>query len=763
MEEVRELVLEVKAAMLAALSILVLKGLDEAIVVMNNQVSLNPDGQKIQKDKDSVLERFQKHAGNNFDELVGGPEKEVNVLDYGSLSLVEEDDLEAIIAMEGMIAHARNCDIQEYLSFNTRFDTLFFGTRIDESNNPMDPEQIGDAFKEAIRPVSLSPAGLLMAYRYFNSSVFHELEAVFVEANEILIGKNILPDLDIAARDKKVQKNKRSLPREKKDPTERAFSSPSQAGDQPGPSAQQMFSVMQNLMHGMSQQGQQGASGNIPTNAGVANAGQVATATAGNAAMPGGQAAYSGMIPMGLQQGMMIGNQRVEMVANEQLVNLLSEIQQNFTEQKDDQNGDNDSEEEGAVSSAPINLGKSIGDLLQNRSDEETLRALDSQSSDVINLVTLLFEAIWEDETVPIPVKEIIGRTQITILRIALNDSGFFDRDDHPARVLINELATAGISWTEFDKLESDPMYRKMQSIVGNLLKNYDNDLELIDGLNHEFIMFKRNQMLEVQETEQRLSDVHERQNRIDEVKEYALGKIAERILDEEIQPFVKEFLETHFHKFVVQVVLREGPGGISWKPIMNTVDVLLWTVNRGKQEGDMDRFVKVNPRLLVNLRKALEIAGIEKSDTDSLISELQKVQNSTFSDPTGDSVSAKTASDEEAGAEEDVAQKPLPPLPEDDAHLQEVSNYPIGIWLEFQTEGDQTVRCTLAAKIDTIDKYVFVNRQGVKVIENSKMGLARELKAGSVKVISESPLIERAMETVIGRLRDSGASNQSA
>ena len=80
MEEVRELVLEVKAAMLAALSILVLKGLDEAIVVMNNQVSLNPDGQKIQKDKDSVLERFQKHAGNNFDELVGGPEKEVNVL-----------------------------------------------------------------------------------------------------------------------------------------------------------------------------------------------------------------------------------------------------------------------------------------------------------------------------------------------------------------------------------------------------------------------------------------------------------------------------------------------------------------------------------------------------------------------------------------------------------------------------------------------------------------------------------------------------------
>jgi hypothetical protein len=94
-------------------------------------------------------------------------------------------------------------------------------------------------------------------------------------------------------------------------------------------------------------------------------------------------------------------------------------------------------------------------------------------------------------------------------------------------------------------------------------------------------------------------------------------------------------------------------------------------------------------------------------------------------------------------------------PLSNDDEHLQEVSNYPIGIWLEFEGGAGQTVRCTLAAKIDTIGKYVFVNGQGVKVIEKSKMGLARELKAGTVKVIYETPLIDRAMESVIAKLRD--------
>ena len=96
--------------------------------------------------------------------------------------------------------------------------------------------------------------------------------------------------------------------------------------------------------------------------------------------------------------------------------------------------------------------------------------------------------------------------------------------------------------------------------------------------------------------------------------------------------------------------------------------------------------------------------------------------------------------------------------LPEDDEHVIEVSKYPIGIWLEFHTDSEHTIRCTLAAKIDTIDKYVFVNSQGVKVIEKSRMGLARELKAGTVKVISEGPLMERAMETVIGKLREGGS-----
>ena len=710
--------------MVENLSQLVLQGLEEVTVALRNQSSTSNDGEILAEEKLAVVDRFSTNASINFNMLMRDADKTVNTLDNGSLNLVGEDDLEAIIAMEGMISHSSNCDAQQYVGFTTR---------IDESNNPMDPEQIGSAFKDAVRPLGLSGAAVLTAYRYFNSHVFHKLESVLEKANTILIGNEIFPDLDIAAREKSLVENKRRVPRPKSDPQERAFgATEDQADKQPEPSTREMFSMMQNLMHGM--------------------AGQATTVQQASQIVAAGQGVQAPDIPpSGLQPGMMVGNQKVELVANDQLLKLLSELQTGLTDTK------TDGDEPG--SKPEINLGNSIGSLLQQQSDNETLQALDRQSSDIINLVTLLYDAIWNDETVPIPVKELIGRTQITVLKIALDDASFFDAEEHPTRDLLNELATTGLSWTEFDKLDGDPMYSKMHEIVGKLTAEYQDDLAMVSGLLHEFRLFKRNQILANKEVEQRLSDADERQSRLDEVSRYAQAKVSERILDASIHPFVKTFLESQFQKFVVQVILREGPGRISWKPVMNTIDVLLWTVQADRQESDIERFVKVNPRLLANLGKALEVAGFEEAEVDDALSKLKKIQEQCFKGSFApDSEVAFEATDEAGQVSDSEPAEAVEDLPEDDEHVIEVSKYPIGIWLEFHTDSEQMIRCTLAAKIDTIDKYVFVNSQGVKVIEKSRMGLARELKAGTVKVISEAPLMERAMETVIGKLREGGS-----
>ena len=545
MNKVQNVTLAIKDALSKSTLDLVLGGLEEAnMAILDQSTGTSGGGNSLLAEKQAIVGRFAELLAVNFDALLSDGHREVNVLDYGSLSLVKEEDLEAIIAMEGMIAHSRNCDIEQYLGFTTRLDSMFHGIRIDESNNPMDPEQIGAAFSEAMRPLALSSGELLIVYRRFNSHVFHKLEQVLTQANQILIENDIIPDLDIEARNKKLQINKRSKRREKSDPRERAFSASDQNSAGDAGSSQQLLAMMQNLMHGALTQATAdgGPAGNPAMVAAQLPAGQLPATAAG-----------FNVVPAGSPQNMMVGGQRVEMVDNEKLMSLLGDIQSNLVSKT--------ASGESSESSAEINLGESLGDLLRQGNTKEILHAIDGQSSDIINLVMLLYDAIWHDETVPIPVKELIGRTQITILKIALQDSTFFDIDDHPVRVLINELATAGISWTNFDKLEHDPMYRKMQELVERLISEYESGSELIEDLIQDFRSFKQAQRLETEEEEVRLKDADERENRLEEINSYAHAKITDRILDKNVSPIISNFLEPYFRRLVLQVIMREVHG----------------------------------------------------------------------------------------------------------------------------------------------------------------------------------------------------------
>lgn len=727
MKEVKEILQGLKAVTSSSLTKLVLAAIEDAHMAIVNQRMAPPTGTNLHSEREAIAKRFEKNFGYNFDLLTDVPEKEVNVLDYASLSLVEEADLEAIIAMEGMISHARNCDIPQYIKFNTRLDSMLFGTRIDESNNPMDPEQIGEAFKEAIRPVGLPAKSLLIAYRHFNIQVFHNLEKVLEEANDYLISRGVLVDLDVAARDKKMLLNKRNKQRQKDDPRDRAFRSSEELAGQSG-QHQDLFPLVQKLLHRLDATGGAGVQGN---------------------SMPAGESGAS-VLGGALQQGMMVGTKRVEVVSNTQLLSYLNELEARLNKVT--------GTIAGSDATASIDLRAPLGDLLQEKSGDKTVCAVDAQSSDVIQLVTLLFDAIWRDETVPIPIKELIGRTQITVLKVALKDATFFDAEAHPVRVLLNELATAGITWTQTDKLDNDLMYQKIKEIIKDLMANFAGDIDYVATLLEKFREFKAQQQIEASGGNANLRDAEERKNRLGEIEEYAQRKIDERVLDVNLHPDVRNFLNNYFHKFLVQVVLREGPGGISWRPVMNTIDVLLWTVQKERQKGDLERFVKVNKRLRTNLAKALSVARIEEEETERVLAALQVVQEQSFQ--TGGktpSSSATTTSvaEPDASSNADQSNSDQMDLPEDDEHLQEVDQYPIGLWFEFQGAQDATIRCTLAAKIETIEKFVFVNSQGVKVIEKSRMGLARELKAGTVKVICDGPLIDRAIETVIAQLRE--------
>ena len=156
----------------------------------------------------------------------------------------------------------------------------------------------------------------------------------------------------------------------------------------------------------------------------------------------------------------------------------------------------------------------------------------------------MLYEAIWQDESVPIPIKELIGRTQNTIIKVALSDTTFFNVEDHPARAVLKEFAAAGIGWEEVEKLDEDPLYQKMQSLVRQIAEDYESQESFFEALLKDFRTFRAREAARSRKLEQRILKARERQDRLDDFNQLVTQKIDERILGRELHPFIRELLD---------------------------------------------------------------------------------------------------------------------------------------------------------------------------------------------------------------------------
>lgn len=732
-----------------------------------------------------VNSRFDEQIKLLFNPLKGetvADDQTEESIDFDNLSLILEEDLDVLVAVEGMVAAARNIFLRSCINFNTRLNSLLEDQQIDESNNPLDPGNIFEAFKASVAPLDMNANRSLSVFRLFNKNIVNELENILSDANQILIDHDILPNLGDEPILSPVKATGRAIPRSVTDQN-----STGNFGMTPGDTVEnvsyqdrqvantELFNMMQTLMHSPAASYPAAPSGSAPGDQTLYAPGAVPGAAYG--AGPRNYVIPAEMLSPELLRAAAATappppDQAIEVVDQKQLISLLSNIQNTLAHLPRIQP---DASQEGAAVNESPNIKESLAEMLQAEEKEGVVNAVDRQSHDVIHLVTMLYEAIWNDDSLPIPIKELIGRTQITIIQVALTDTNFFNQEDHPARALLNEFAAAGIGWSEVENLKEDGLYKTMSSLVQKILSDYDGAEHFFEDLLSEFKTYRAQEVARGRRLEQRIKHAREGKTREEFARKLVTQRVEERILGRVLDPFVNDLLSGSFHQFLVLLVLKEGPGSKAWTQAMNTIDVLLWSVQPHEQQEDRQRLETINPRLCNNLKRALRIASVDKETIDSTLETLQEIQKESFNDLAQADLDLDKILDAEEfvfeGMEEEggesAADTRVPEqqdvLEEGDEYLDTVDALGVGTWLEFAIEEDQNARCKLAARINAIDKFIFVNRQGVKVLEKNRMGLALEFKQASVRVISDGLLFSRALETVIGNLRETQSELRAA
>ena len=89
------------------------------------------------------------------------------------------------------------------------------------------------------------------------------------------------------------------------------------------------------------------------------------------------------------------------------------------------------------------------GSLLRTLKESDAIAAESKADELLIDIVALMFDFILDDPNIAAPIRSLVGRLQIPMLKVAILDKDFFNKKNHPARKLLESISSASLGWSE--------------------------------------------------------------------------------------------------------------------------------------------------------------------------------------------------------------------------------------------------------------------------------------------------------------------------
>ncbi|MDV2077354.1 DUF1631 domain-containing protein [Marinobacter xestospongiae] len=616
-----------------------------------------------------------------------------------SLSLVQNEELEEQVALNAMVSKSRAHFQGPLLQLQTRFSSVYPDATDDAPVNPLAPELLCAAFVEAAQVLEIQIRERLIVLKQFDRYVVSNLGMLLDEANRILVQAGVIPNFRYHS---KTSGSSTAA-------SASTARSPESVGEQvAGDSASQyedevLFEQIRQLL--------------------------------------GRHRAASGQMPRA-------ADPTIQVIGTSELFQLMNQLQQ----PPRDLGHRNLSAGEPVV----LDLHQVMEQLLSHTQPAEGKKpALNEMDEDLINLVSMLFEFILDDYNLSAPIQVLISRLQIPILKVVIKDKSFFSKATHPARRLLNALAKAGIGWSESDEKSRDKLYEQIHNIVLRILEEFEGDISLFEQLGEEFDQFLARENRKASLVEQRTRESERGRIKSRKAQETVDKLLQEKLSHQPIPDTVRDILTNGWSRVMFLAYLRNDVEN-RWNSVVRVVDDLIWCLHPQQDDNDRDQWVRVVPGLLKSLRAGLEEVSYNSSKLDDMMGELKHELTEAFRAHA--LAEARGQSREEPEATEPEPSETTQQATQDDAALAEhvtvIDGLTIGTWVEFGLVNGARFRCKLTAIIEEADSFVFVNRMGLKVVEKSRLDLARELQRGRLTVLEQGALIDRALDAVVGSLR---------
>lgn len=695
------------------------------------------------KQAETLARNFVTKACNKLENLAHGmieDDDTANGQANGRLSLVDKDIFEDWLTLKVMAARAESHFHDDLLHLQLRFDELF-GIALSARKNPLHPIVICTAFGESLRLLPLKQKTDRIILAAYEEHVINKLDELYRDANIALAQAGVLPDLDVG---RYISEHYQQKPAASAPPVSKA-----KPGAAPGTQA--------------TPEAQPSAAPPVQESAEVidirdARRDEARTTTpsasAASKVMPAPAGAHRPAAPTGnLAARQFALQQHIARHAYDTVRKLLSESNMQAARVRALHSTEpevpiaNEVKVEEALSSLQRSLdAQSLsGDLSErvtaaiNDGGEAPLQ-VDHDVQAAIDVIHHLFEGIISNPVLSGRVKEAIKRLEVPFLRLLLVDDSFLTEETHPARQMLNRMAHLGVRGSA--NLAAHE--QEIDQEVTDVLQHFDRDVDVFSRALEKLDKLAGRQQTLYQRNIKRVTESYEGKQKIVFARREVNQALERRIGGKEVPKAALSLIDAGWRQLLVQALLRHGRDSREWHSYLGVIDHMIKAVDKVPSQEQLSE-------LLASIKSGLGQVDHTQMQNARLISELrdllsQKARAEAPPELVNVPAGVVGAEEDQIETGDEVQQR----------WIRRAQRYEPGDWFSsFDNGQEMTVRL---AWTDTDKRtFVFVNHQGMKIIELRVDDFAERLSRDEIKPIDnlDAPAVDRGLESMVQRVYD--------
>ncbi|HEX7971692.1 MAG TPA: DUF1631 family protein, partial [Thiobacillus sp.] len=256
----------------------------------------------------------------------------------------------------------------------------------------------------------------------------------------------------------------------------------------------------------------------------------------------------------------------------------------------------------------PLLEAATIHNVLRSLQQSPVMQAASPLDAVLVDAVAMLFDVVFDEAAIPDRLKAQIARLQIPVLKAAMLDRNFFSQQNHPARRMLDAIATMAVHLP--DNEAGNARLEAISQVVSRVLDSFEQDIAVFDSAAAELEAMGALLDNTLEETAEAGL-----QQDIDQLKQSERAELAPVIVHDFInralkeQPVadaIREFLRRDWAQLLTRDYIDEGEQGAHFNSHVETMRELVWSV---QSKADMDArlmLVRILPGLLKRLREGV-------------------------------------------------------------------------------------------------------------------------------------------------------------